>query len=87
MIIQEVSNMAKLYIVGQNFETNRNCDIVTGTVTEINDHDVLKWLEKNSHKIPHRGSIYNYNLKFVANFEFFGGGISISKMNRNVIRK
>lgn len=79
--------MAKLYIAGEGFETNRYCDIVTGTVTEITDLNVLKWLEKNRRKVSYKGSIYTYNLTFVANFRFSGGSVSLSKMNRDVIRK
>ena len=78
--------MAKLYIVGENFGTGRYYDIVTGTVTEITDLNVLKWLEKNSHKVFGKGSIYTYNLTFVANFRYLGGSVSISKMNRDVIK-
>ena len=79
--------MAKLYIAGEGFGTNRYCDIVTGTVTEITDVNVLKWLEKNSRKVPYKGSIYTYNLTFVANFRFLGGSVSLTKMNRDVIKK
>lgn len=80
-------SMAKLYIAGEGFETNRYCDIVAGTVTEITDLNVLKWLEKNRRKVSYKGSIYTYNLTFVANFRFSGGSVSLSKMNRDVIKK
>ena len=79
--------MAKLYIAGQGFGTARKCDIVAGTVTEITDLNVLKWLEKNRRKVPMEGSIYTYNLTFVANFRFLGGSVSLTKMNRDVLKK